>query len=54
MGTQRCYNAISITTDLEKSLTISINHNSPTHVAILTVKVFPFQQFYEVRIRQQL
>lgn len=46
VGTQACYNAFSITTNLESSLKMSINPNSFFHIAILTVKVFPFWWFY--------
>lgn len=46
LGTQACHNAFSIATNLESSLKTSINPNSSVHIVILTVKVFPFWQFY--------
>lgn len=46
LRTQACHNAFSIITNLESSLKTSINPNSSVHIVILTVKVFPFWQFY--------
>lgn len=46
LGTKECHNAFSIITNLESSLKTSINPNSSAHTVILTVKVFPFWQFY--------
>lgn len=46
LGTQACHNAFSIMTYLESSSETSINPNSSVHIVILTVKIFPFWQFY--------